>query len=175
MRFAVACAALLCMVVVGPTWCAEENTAAAETPRGHYYAMVGHFWPTDGDHSGSTAVGLQYVARASGPHFGVEYTRASHTRLAAGVPTELDLQAISPIIGRRTWRGRWYYGAGAGVSFLRREVGTAAGVTTEHETNAVWELVAGVLFGRRGLVDLRYIDAGADGARGFAGFIGIRF
>jgi len=175
MRLAVACAVLLCIVLVGPVWCAPEAPPAPQAAVGGYYAMLGYFFPTESDRSGSGALSAQYLGRTSGPYFGLQFTRSSHPGVASGAAVQLDDSATDAIIGMRRWRGQWYVGAGVGAAFVKREVGTPAGVTTDHDTNLAWEVVVGALLGRRGLAEVRYVDGGDDGARGFIGSLGVRF
>ena len=173
----VACAAVLvCAVLAVPGWCEQESKSPPPPEgKGHYYLMLGRFLPTDGDRSGRTAIGIQYLAANPRPYFAVEYANSSHSELVQSTPVELEDQAITAVIGKRVWRGRWYVGGAGGLSRIKHEVPAATGIASESETNLAWEVAVGTLLGRRGMAELRYIDWGDDAVRGFVGAVGIRY
>jgi hypothetical protein len=167
-------AALVSILVSSPAWCDRADAPRDQVNR-HFYASVGWFEPTDSGLNGHTALCGTYSWHRSSYYGTVEYTRSTHDELIAGELFGVEDQAITVIGGVRRWSGKWYYGAGLGVSTLRHEILTPLGGVASSDTDFAWEIVAGAPFAGRGLAEVKYIDAGNSAARGFAAFVGVTY
>jgi len=165
--------ALALMILSAPGWC--DAGSARDKVDTKFYAMLGHFEPVESGFDGHTAFALTYSWRRSSYYAAIEYTRSTSAEVVESVPLGITDQAFGLVGGIRQWPGRWYYGAGIGVSTVRHEITAPLGALANSDTNLAWEVVAGAPFGGRGLVEVKYMDAGDSSLRGFAGFIGVTY
>ncbi|UCH35265.1 MAG: hypothetical protein JSV65_02625 [Armatimonadota bacterium] len=173
-RQVVSAAVLACVTMTAPAWC-EQMTSARGGMNNKSFAMLGRFEPTASGFRGHTALAITYSWAAADRYATVEYTQSSTDVVVAAQPASVTSEAFTVIAGARKWQGGWYYGGGAGLSHLETDTLTPAGILSDKETNLAWEVLIGAPFGGRGLAELKYVDAGDDGARGFAAFVGVRY
>jgi len=167
-------AALVCFTVAAPGWC-EGATSPRDKTNNKFFAMVGEFVPVESGFDGRAALAITYSWAHASRYATVEYTRSTSTQTIQAQQLGVTDQAFTAIAGVRQWQGKWYYGGGAGISTLRRDIPGAYGTVASSDTHFAWELLVGAPFGGRGLAEVKYIDAGAGAARGFAAFVGVTY
>jgi hypothetical protein len=168
-------AALACVVVAAPGWCAGAATPARDNVNHKFYAQLGRFEPTAGGLDGHTALGITYSWHRASYYATVEYVESSHTEIIEGTPVEAADQGYMAVGGVRLWQSKWYYGAGIGVATVRHDLNTPLGTLADSDTEFAWEVVAGAPFGKHGLAEIKYLSAGESAVRGFAAFVGVTY
>ncbi len=169
-----AAAAVIAVMMSGPGWCYDSASPRSSVDQ-RFFAMLGQFEPTEGGLAGHTALAITYSWKQARRYAAVQYTRSTSGGVIASVPFSATGEAFTAVGGARWWRGKWYCGAGAGLSHLERETLTPIGMFSDTDTNLAWELLVGAPLGGRGLAEIKYIDADDDSARGFAAFVGVTY
>jgi len=167
-------AAVVCVIATAPAWC-EGATSPREKMNNRFFAMVGWFEPVESGLDGHAALALTYSWARASRYATVEYTRSTSTAIVESQPLSVTDQALTAVAGIRQWQGKWYYGAGAGVSTMRHEILTPLGTLASSDTHVAWEVLVGAPVGGRWLAELKYLDAGDAAARGFAAFVGVTY
>jgi hypothetical protein len=137
--------------------------------------MGGPFIPVNGDYDGHLALTLEYSWRHATRYAAVDYARSTSSTVVAATPAGVEQQLYGAVGGVRMWHGAWYYGVGIGLANVKREVDTPTAIFETTRAHLAWEVQAGAAFWKRFTAQLKYMDAGATGSRGFALFLGMTY